>query len=230
MKTHLFRLTGILVATLLLSQSAPASAAPDKKSKTKAPVTPTDQLEAARTATRKLPALAADATIQRDSFQLHLKVRRVGDDWDLIMTGKQSLRLLRKDGSYYVSDDDGKTWRPTEPDDSFVTLVLSPLESGQIVGSPRRATYEALGKEPMNGVDLLHLRMVPEKDDKTEPNELAQEWLTPEGRNGWLVRRSRVPVILFKHTAIADVVYEPLRGNSVIASPEVKIAAPVAQP
>lgn len=230
MKTHLFRLTGILVAALLLSQAGPASAAPEKKSKTKAPVTPTDQLEAARTATRKLPALSADATIQREKFELHLKVRRVGDDWDLVMTGKQSLRLLRKDGSYYVSDDDGKTWRPTEPDDSFVTLVLSPLESGQIVGSPRRATYEALGKEPMNGVDLLHLRLVPEKDDKTEANELAQEWLAPEGRNGWLVRRSRVPVILFKHTAIADVVYEPLPATSVIASPEVKAAAPEAKP
>lgn len=222
MKTHLFRSMGIFAAALLLSSGAPLSAAPEKKPKTKTPATPTDQLEAARAATRKLPALSADATIKRDKFELYLKVRRVGDDWDLTMTGSQSLRLLRKDGNYYVSDDDGKTWRPTEPDDSFVTLAMGPLESGVVVGSPRRATYEAVGKESANGVDLLHLRFVPEKDDKTEASELPQEWLAPEGKNGWVVRRSRVPVILFKHTAIADVIYESLPAGTAIAAPEVK--------
>lgn len=223
MKTHLFRSMGIFSAALLLSLGATVSAAPEKKSKTtKAPATPTDQLEAARTATRKLAAISADATIQRDKFELHIKVRKVGDDWDLVMSGKQSLRLLRKDGSYYVSDDDGKTWRPTEQDDTFVTLVMSPLESGLVVGSPRRATYEAVGKEAANGVELLHLRLVPEKEDKTDVNDLPQEWLAPEGRNNWVVRRSRVPVMLFKQTAIADIVYEPLAANATIAAPEVK--------
>lgn len=219
MKTHLFRPMGILVTALLLSLGATAPAAPEKKPKTKALVTPTDQLEAARTATRKLPALSADATIKRDGFEVHLRVRRVGDDWDLAMTGKQSLRLLRKDGNYFVSDDDGKTWRPTEPDDSFVTLVMGPLESGLVVGSPRRATYEALGKDSMNGMDLLRLRLVPEKDDKMDVNELPQEWLISDGHNGWLMRRARVPVMLFKHTATADVVYEPLPNNTAIAAP-----------
>lgn len=222
MKTHLFRSMGIFVAASLLSLGATSSAAPDKKSKPKAPVSPTDQLEAARTATRKLPALSVDATIKRDPFELHIKVRKVGDDWDLALSGKQSLRLLHKDGNYYVSDDDGKSWRPTEPDDSFVTLLMGPLDSGLVVGSPRRPTYELGGKEPANGVDLLHLRVAPEKDDKGDVNDLPQEWLAPEGRTGWVVRRSRVPVTLFKQSATADVIYEPLPANTAIAAPEVK--------
>ena len=222
MKTHLFRSMGIFAAALLLSLGATASAAPEKKPKTKAPATPTDQLEAARTATRKLAALSVDATIKRDPFELHIKVRKVGDDWDLALSGKQSLRLLHKDGSYFVSDDDGKTWRLTEQDDTFLALVMGPLESGLVVGSPRRATYEAVGKEAANGVDLLHLRLVPEKEDKTDVNDLPQDWLAPEGRTGLLVRRSRVPVMLFKHTATADVIYEPLPANAAIAAPEVK--------
>src|SRR3569832_677950 len=98
MKTHFFRFTGIFTAALLLSLSASASAAPDKKKKA-AP--PTDQLDAARAATKKLPSLAADATFKREIFELHLKVRRVGDDWEMTMADKQPLNMIRKDGSYY---------------------------------------------------------------------------------------------------------------------------------
>src|SRR5438309_1054654 len=97
MKSHLFRLTGIFTTALLLSFVASASAASDKKKKS--PASPADQLDAARTATKKLPSLAADATFKREKFELHLKVRRVGDDWEMTMAGKQPLNMIRKDGS-----------------------------------------------------------------------------------------------------------------------------------
>jgi len=216
MKSHLFRLTGIFAAGLLLSTAVSATAAPDRKKK---PASPTDQLDAARAATRKLPALAADATFKRESFELHLKVRRVGDDWDMVLSGKQPMEIIRKDGSYYVSDDEGKTWRSTAGDDDLAAAALAPLEGGQVVGTPRRVTYELVGKEKVEGKDLVHLRMVPDAGDKTDPNDLPQEWLVPEGKNGWLVRRSQSNAILFKQTVHADIIYEALPKDAKIETP-----------
>jgi hypothetical protein len=223
MKTHLFRLTGIFVAALLLTVAHPAFAAKPKPAK--APASPTDQLEAARTATRKLPTLAVDATIKREKFEIRLRVRRVGEDWELVMTGKQPLNAVRKDGKYYLSDDEGKTWRMTQPDDYLVTAVMAPLENGQVVGSPRRVTYESLGKEAVDGVDLLHLRMVPDKGDKVDLNELPQEWLISDGRNGWLLRRSHSFAILFKQMVNADITYAPLPKDATIEAPAVNVPA-----
>ncbi len=219
MNTHLFRLTGIFVAALLLTLADSASAAPDKKTK-KPPASPTDQLEAARTATRKLPAVAVDAIMKREKFEIRLKARRVGDDWEMIMSGKQPMTLVRKDGNYFVSEDAGKTWRPTEPDDDLVSAVLAPLENGQALGDPRRATYESLGKEKTpEGVELLHLRLVPDKDDKVDMNDLPQEWLVSDGKTGWLVRRSHSPVILFKQMVNADITYQALPKDAAIDGP-----------
>ena len=181
MKSHLFRMIGLLVAALLFSlvESAPAA---DKKPKApKATPSPTDQLESARVATRKLPALAADATMKREKFELRLKVRRVADDWELSIAGQQPMTVVRKDGNYYLSEDGGKTWRPTLPDDDLVSAVMAPLETGPSVGSMRRATYEALGKETVNGVDLLHLRLVPETEGKVDTKDAPEQWLDPMG-------------------------------------------------
>jgi hypothetical protein len=223
MKTHLFRFTGIFTAALLLSLSGSASAAPDKKKK--APASPTDQLDAARAATKKLPSLAADATFKREKFELHLKVRRVGDDWEMTMAGKQPLNMIRKDGSYYISDDEGKTWRPTAGDDELVTAVMAPLDSGQVVGSPRRVTYESLGKEKVDGTELLHLRVAPDAGDKGDPNDLPQEWLAADGKTGWLVRRSHSPAILFKQMVNADITYEALPKDAKIEAPVASVPA-----
>lgn len=222
MKSHLFRWTGIFAAGLLLALAASATAAPDRKKK---PASPTDQLDAARAATRKLPALSADATFKREKFELHLKVRRIGDDWEMVMSGKQPMDVVRKDGSYYVSEDDGKTWRTAVGDDDLVAAVLAPLESGQVVGNPRRATYDSLGKEKVDGKDLLHLRMVPDTGDKTDPNDLPQEWLVPEGKNGYLVRRSQSEAILFKQIVHADITYEALPKDAKIETPTVSAPA-----
>jgi len=79
-------------------------------------------------------------------------------------------------------------------------------------------------------VELLRMRLVPDKDDKTEVGEMSQEWLAPDGHKGWLVHRSRVPVILFNHTATADVVYEPLSADTAIAAPEAKPATVETKP
>jgi hypothetical protein len=224
MKTHLFRLKGILVVALLLSFVGSAFAAPDKKSKKSTPA-PTDQLEAARAATKKLPALAIDATLKREKFELRLKVRRVGEDWEMIMTGKQPMNAIRKDGNYYISDDEGKTWRTTQPDDELVTAVMAPLENGQVVGSPRRVTYESLGKEKVDGAELLHLRMVPQPGDKVDANDLPQEWLASDGHGGWLVRRSHSFAILFKQMVNADITYEPLPKDAAIEAPVINAPA-----
>lgn len=220
MKLHLNRLTGILAAALSLALVGSTHAAPDKKAKKSTPA-PTDQFDAARAAIRKQPGIAVDATFKRDKFELHLKVRLVGDDWEMVIAGKQPLKLVRKDGKYFVSEDDGKTWRPTTPDDDLVSAVLAPLEEGQSAGGPRRATYEAVGKEKVDGVDLLHLRMVPEPGDKTDANDLPQVWLAPEGHNGWIVRRSRSTETLFKQAVTADVTYEALPKDATIPTPEV---------
>ena len=222
MKSHFFRLTGIFTAGLLLSLAASATAAPDKKKK---PASPTDQLDAARAATRKQPSLAADATFKREKFDLHLKVRRVGDDWEMVLAGKQPLDVIRKDGNYYVSSDEGKTWRTAPGDDDLVAAALAPLEGAQVVGTPRRPTYEFVGKEKVDGKDLLHLRMVPEAGDKTEPDDLPQEWLVSDGKNGWFVRRSLSDAILFKQKVRADITYEVLPKDSKIETPTVSAAA-----
>jgi len=220
MKTHLFRLTGIFATALLLSLAPAAPAAPDKKTKSKTPVTPTDQLEAARTATRKLPALAADAIMKREKFEIRIKVRRVGDDYELILAGKQPMMFVRKDSQYFLSEDEGKTWRPTQPDDELVTAVMAPLENGQIVGDPRRAIYESLGEEKTAaGVKLLHLRLVPEKDDKVDGNDLPQEWLISDGKTGMLVQRSHSSAILFKQLVNADITYQALPKDTALNGP-----------
>lgn len=226
MKPHFFRLTGIFAAGLLLSLMASATAAADKKKKQ--PATPTEQLDAARAATRKQPALAADATFKREKFDLHLKVRRVGDDWEMVVVGKQPLEVIRKDGNYYVSDDEGKTWRATTGDDDLVAAALAPLENAQVVGNPRRVTYDSMGKDKVDGKDLLHLRMVPEAGDKTDPNDLPQEWLISDGKNGWLVRRSLSDAILFKQKVHADITYQALPKDAKIETPTV--SAPAAKP
>lgn len=226
MKTHLFRLTGIFVAALLLSLAPAAPAAPDKKTRTKTPVTPTDQLEAARTATRKLPAVAVDAIMKREKFEIRLKVRRVGDDWELVIAGKQPMTVVRKGGQYFLSEDEGKNWRPTQPDDDLVTAVMAPLENGQVVADPRRATYESLGKEKSpEGVELLHLRLVPDKDDKVDVNDLPQAWLVSDGKTGWLVRRSHSFAVLFKQLVSADIIYLPLPKDAAIEAPVVNTPA-----
>ncbi|MEP6669787.1 MAG: hypothetical protein ABJF10_11575 [Chthoniobacter sp.] len=222
MKTHLFRLTGIFATALLLSLAPAAPAAPEKKPKTKTPATPTDQLEAARTATRKIPALAVDAILKREKFEIRLKVRRVGDDFEMTLAGKQPMTVVRKDGTYFLSEDEGKTWRPTQPDDELVTAVLAPLENGPLVGDPRRATYESLGKEKTpEGVELLHLRLVPNKDDKVDMNDLPQEWLASDGKTGWLVRRSHSFAVLFKQLVNADITYQVLPKDAAIETPVV---------
>ena len=173
-------------------------------------------------ATRKLPALAVDATIQREKFELRLKVRRVADDWELSIEGKQPMTIVRKDGNYFLSDDGGKSWRPTLPDDDLVAAVMAPLESGTISGDPsRRPTYQSLGKETVNGEELLHLRLVPDKDDKVDVNDLPEQWLVSDGRNGWLLRRSRSPVTLFKQMVNADITYSALPTDTTIEAPEV---------
>ena len=92
--------------------------------------------------------------------------------------------------------------------------------SAQSVGSPRRPTYESLGKESVNGEELLHLRLVPETEDKVDAEGSARrQWLLSDGRNGWLLRRSRSTITLFKQTAIADITYEALPGDATIEAP-----------
>ncbi|EDY17043.1 hypothetical protein CfE428DRAFT_5388 [Chthoniobacter flavus Ellin428] len=89
------------------------------------------------------------------------------------------------------------------------------------MGNPRRPTYESVGKEKVDGKDLVHLRMVPDAGDKTDPQDLPQEWLVPEGKNGWLVRRSQSNAILFKQTVHADITYEALPKDAKIETPTV---------
>jgi hypothetical protein len=220
MKSLLFRLTGLFVATLLLSLVQSASAADKKPKPPRATPSPTDQLESARVATRKLPAVAVDATIKREKFELRLKVRRVLDDWELSLAGKQPMTVVRKDGNYFLSEDGGKTWRPTQPDDDLVSAVMGPLENGKSVGDPsRRPAYQPLGKENVNGEELIHLRLIPEPGDKIDAQELPEQWLVSDGRNGWLLRRSRSSTILFNQTVNADITYEALPGDAAIEAP-----------
>ena len=220
MKSHLFRLTVLFVAALLLSlvESAPAA---DKKPKPpKATPSPTDQLESARVATRKLPGLAVEATLKRDKFELRLKVRRVADDWELSIAAQQPMTVVRKDGNYYLSDDGGKSWRTTQPDDDLVTAVMAPLENSKMVGDPsRRPAYQSVGKEYVNGEELIHLRLVPEPGDKTAVQDLPEAWLVSDGRIGWLVRRSRSSANLFKQMVSADITYEALPAGATIEGP-----------
>jgi hypothetical protein len=226
MKLHLFRLTGLFVAMLLLSLVPSASAADKKPKVPRATPSPTDQLESARVATRKLPALAAEGTIKRESFELRLKVRRVLDDWELSLVGKQPMTVVCKDGNYYLSQDGGKSWRPTQPDDDLVSAVMAPLENGKSVGDPsRRPAYQTLGKESVNGEELIHLRLIPEPGDKIDAQELPEQWLVSDGRNGWLLRRSRSSIILFKQTVTADITYEALPGDAAIEVPFVGLPA-----
>jgi len=220
MKSHLFRLTGLFVAALLLSLADSAPAADKKPKPPRATPSPTDQLDSARVATRKQPALAVEATLQRDKFELHLKARRVTDDWELIIAGKQPLTVIRKDGNYFLSEDGGKTWRPTLPDDDLVLAVMAPLESSSTVGDPsRRPAYQSLGKENVNGEELLHLRLVPEPGDKIDLQTLPEAWLVSDGHNGWLLRRSRSSITLFKKMVFADVTYTALPADTTIEGP-----------
>jgi hypothetical protein len=250
MKSLLFRLTALLVAALLpaLAKSAPAadkkttpvadkkttpvaekkatSVAEKKGKPPRATPSPTDQLESARVATRKQPMLAAEATFKRDKFELHLKVRRVADDWELVLLGKQPMTIVRKDGSYFLSDDGGKTWRPTLPDDELAASVFEPLESTTVAGATsHRPTYESLGKEDVNGEELLHLRVEPNPSDKTEAAEPPAAWLVSDGRNGWLLRRLHTTTTLFKQTVSADITYTKLPNGTTIEVPSADATA-----
>ncbi len=71
-----------------------------------------------------------------------------------------------------------------------MTAVIAPLENGPIIDNPRRVNYELLGKETVDGKDLLHLRVVPDPADKVDTNDLPEEWLASDGKSGWLLRRS----------------------------------------
>jgi hypothetical protein len=226
MKTFEIRSALVFATAFVLLTGGAALAAPKKPKPAKTPVPPptvtaTDQLETARTATRNLPALEIDATLRRATFELRLQVRRVGVDWEVKLAGKEPLWEVHKNGSYYVSTDEGRTWRPTKPDDDFVTVAMAPLENGKLVGTPpRRPTYEFLVAESENGGPLQHLRLVPEKGDEVDANGLPEEWLIGDGKGGWLVRRSKCTLTLFKNLVQADVRYEVLPEGTKVDGPE----------
>jgi hypothetical protein len=226
MNSFVIRLLATIAVTLVLGSSGPALAAPKKPKPGKTPVPPptvtaTDQLESARTATRNLPALEIEAIFRRGDFELRLKARRVGVDWEVKLGGKQPLWQVHKSGNYYVSTDEGRTWRASKSDDDFVTAVMAPLENGQLVGNPpRKPTYEFLVADAENGAPLQHLRLVPEKGDEVDPNGLPEEWLIGDSKGGWLVRRTKSTLTLFKNLVYADVRYEALPEGAKVDGPE----------
>jgi len=100
------------------------------------------------------------------------------------------------------------------------------LESGTMSGdSAHRPTYESLGKENVNGEELLHLRLASDPGDKADVKDLPENWLVSDGRTGWLLRRSRSTATLFKQLVSADITYEALPGDATIETPVVDAAA-----
>ena len=114
MKSHLFRLTGLFrggtAAFLGGIRVCSGQKIEDAEGHALA-----DGSSSSRLAWRRgLWRAGAEATIKREKFELRL-VRRVADDWELSIAGKQPLTVVRKDGDYCLSDDDGKTWRQALP-------------------------------------------------------------------------------------------------------------------
>jgi hypothetical protein len=229
MKSFVIRLLGTIAVALVLGASGSALAAPKKPKATPTPAPPpaaVDQLDAARKVTRSLASVGIDATLRRGTFEIHLQAQRVGVDWEVVIDGKEPIRLIYKGGNYFVSNDDGQSWRPTKPDDDFVMAIVAPLETGKLIGDPpHRATYESLGTETVNGEQLMHLRLVPDKGDKVDINGPAEEWLASDGHGGWLLRRTKSPVTFLQKMVYADIRYVALPSDAKVDGPETDVPA-----
>jgi hypothetical protein len=142
--------------------------------------------------------LQVEATLETESKTERIVMDVNGEDFRIDFDS--GWKLIRSGGSYWLSKNNGVTWRPTGEDKLIFEILLSPIARPFVntLGGESSVKVESLGEEDSLGEPMMHLRLngAQPGDTNADLSDAPQYWLA-KGQDAELeVRRARVLIKL----------------------------------
>lgn len=184
-------------------------------------------LEQGQERLRTASSYHVEATITNDALTIRLAGDIAGDDFDLTMSQENgSLRMRSVRNKYWLSHDDGETWKKTQPDRGLFDLLRTP---GNVVlpsdGKSRLVAIASPSAQlPKNDIQIVEVRPVPEPAD-LDVEHLPRYYINKmDGRS--CVNQYIGPMIWQKTVLLMDARYSKIDALPKISVPEHVAADP----